>query len=69
MAIESLVRKNFFLTSEQSVMFCKFVDRGRQLCSTEGFLICFLNTFLILITKAYLIFDLFKFLTRYLDFN
>jgi hypothetical protein len=43
MAIESLVRKKYFLTSEQSVMFCVFVDRGRQICFTESFLNLFLK--------------------------
>jgi hypothetical protein len=46
MAIESLVKKKYFFTSEQSVMFCEFVDRGRQICCTESFLNCFLKYFL-----------------------
>jgi hypothetical protein len=43
MAIESLVRKKYFLTSEQSVMFCGFVDRGRQICCSESFFNLFLK--------------------------
>jgi hypothetical protein len=46
MAIESLVRKKYFLTSERSVMFCEFVDRGRQICCTESFFSLFLKYFL-----------------------
>jgi hypothetical protein len=42
MPIESLVRKKYFLTSEQSE---SFVDRGRQICCTESF---FLSVFKIL---------------------
>jgi hypothetical protein len=47
MAIESLVRKKYFLTSEQSVTFCEFVDGGRQICCTESFLNVFLRFFLL----------------------
>jgi hypothetical protein len=36
MAIESLVRKKYFLTSEQSVTFCEFVDKERQICCTKS---------------------------------
>jgi hypothetical protein len=46
MAIESLVKKKYFLTSEQSVMFREFVDRRRQICCTESFLNLFLKYFL-----------------------
>jgi hypothetical protein len=46
MAGESLVRKKSFLTSEQSAMFCEFVDRGRQICCSESFLNLFLKYFL-----------------------
>jgi hypothetical protein len=46
MAIESLVRKKYFLTSEQCVMFCEFVGRGRQICCTQRFFNLFLKYFL-----------------------
>jgi hypothetical protein len=59
MAIESLVRKKYFLTSEQNAIYCVCVDKGRQICCTERFLICFKNILRILITKACLIFTLF----------
>jgi hypothetical protein len=46
MAIESRVKKKYFLTSEQSVMFCEFGDRGRQIRCSEIFLNLFLKYFL-----------------------
>jgi hypothetical protein len=46
MAIESLVRKKYFLTSEQSVTFCEFVDKERQICCTKSVFNLFLKYFL-----------------------
>jgi hypothetical protein len=43
MAIEALVRKKYFLTSEQSVMSCELVDRGRQICCSESFFLIYFN--------------------------
>jgi hypothetical protein len=52
MAIESLVRKKYFLTSEQSECFASLSIDGAKYVVLKVFLIC-------------LIFDLFKFLTCY----
>jgi hypothetical protein len=66
MAIESLVRKKYLLTSEQTECFASLSIEGAKYVVLKVFLICFQNTFWILITKTCLIFDLFKFLTCYI---
>jgi hypothetical protein len=68
MAIESLVRKKYFLTSEQSECFASLSIEGDKNVVLKVFFYLFLKYF-ILITKTCLIFALFKFITFYLDFN
>jgi hypothetical protein len=41
MPIESLVRKKYFLTSEQNVMFCDLSIERAKYVVQEVFLICF----------------------------
>jgi hypothetical protein len=45
MAIESLMRKKYFLTSEQSECFASLSIEGAKYVVQKDFLICFKNTF------------------------